>query len=128
MIDAKLSRTHDTLATNARRLLRANDTHQVMTPADSGMHFAVKGRVKRRRKCPLCACFTWSLEVDASHLHWVGGVMGGNICVVQQALCSRLRLFSFTTGEQPGDKKKKITFSTQRIGWGGMVVVVVGGC
>lgn len=59
-------------------------------------------------------CFTWSLEVDASHLHRVCGVMGGDVCVVQQALCSRLRLFSFATGEQPGDKKKKITFQYTR--------------
>lgn len=34
--------------------------------------------------------FTWSLEVDASHLHRVRGVMGRNVCVVQQALRPRL--------------------------------------
>lgn len=101
------------------------------------MHFAVSTCVKKERSihfqgfssqlrelccldklhliCSTSACwkcvsvsFTWSLEVDASHLHRVCGVMGRNVCVVQQALCPRLRLFSFATAERPGDKKTKV--------------------
>lgn len=62
--------------------------------------------------------FTWSLEVDASHLHRVCGVMGRNVCVVQQALCPRLRLFSFATAERPGEKTNKMIYGTQGRGRG----------
>lgn len=34
---------------------------------------------------------TWGLEVDASHLHRVGGVMGSDFSVVQEAFCTGLR-------------------------------------
>lgn len=39
--------------------------------------------------------FTWSLKVDASHLHGVGRVVGGDVCIVEQAFGARLRLLSF---------------------------------
>lgn len=57
--------------------------------------------------------FTWSLEVDPSHLYRVGGVMGRNVCVVQQALGPRLRLFSFATAGRPEDKKNKMSYVAQ---------------
>lgn len=45
--------------------------------------------------CEVCPSFTWSLEVDASHLHGVCRVVGSNVCVVEQAFRARLRLLSF---------------------------------
>lgn len=133
----------DTLAINTQWFLHVNDMHQViqsdMISSRSWMHFAVKKYIKKegnvhfhsfypqlRELCCMAeiqyqhvvnvcvsVSFTWSLEIDASHLHRVCGVMGRNVCVVQQALCPRLRLFSFATAEWPGDKKNKISYSTQ---------------
>lgn len=39
---------------------------------------------------------TGSLEVDASHLHGIGRVMGHHLGVAQKALGSRFRVFALT--------------------------------
>lgn len=66
----------------------------------------------------MCVSFTWSLEVDASHLHGVCGVVGRDVGVVQQALGPRLRLFPFATAERPGDKKSTVRSAPRGPGWG----------
>lgn len=56
---------------------------------------------------PTLRRFTWSLEVDASHLHGVGRVVGGNVCVVEQAFAARLQLLSFAAARPEGGAGKE---------------------
>lgn len=58
--------------------------------------------------------FTWSLEVDASHLHGVGRVVGGNVCVVEQAFGTRLQLLSFAAARARRCRKEAGRWRSRR--------------
>lgn len=67
--------------------------------------------------CVVCYSCTWSLEVNASHLHGVCRVVGCDVCVVQQTFRARLWLFPFAAGEwdkQIDSRKRRRTTKTQK--------------
>src|SRR4029434_10442726 len=55
----------------------------------------LSGLVSRVVCVCVCMC-TWRLEVDAPHLHGVGGVVWHDVSVVQQAFGAWLCLLTFT--------------------------------
>lgn len=80
-------------------------THCMYSVSAAVIQFNIlMGQLLLLSACAVCCSCTWSLEIDASHLHGVCGVVGCDVCVVQQTLCARLWLFSLAAAE--GDKDR----------------------